>query len=240
MSVRTEELFELIRARIVADEFKAGDRLPPERDLAVAYGTNRNTLREAIRRLEQARLVTVRQGQGVTVADFRTRGTLDLLGPFLEHGRDIREKAELLLGLLEPRAQVVEYLVESAGKRGMPEDFDRLDAAAKALREAESKRDARAFVEAQERWLDALVVATHNLALRWVANPFLESIRGMMERALDLVVFEPSLADMAERAIALMRKGDPQAARAITEAFHRDVDEKLRRVLEPASKASVG
>lgn len=51
MSVRTEELFELIRARIVADEFRPGQRLPPERELAAEYGTNRNTLREAIRRL---------------------------------------------------------------------------------------------------------------------------------------------------------------------------------------------
>lgn len=239
MSVRTEELFELIRARIVGDEFRPGDRLPPERDLALAYGTNRNTLREAIRRLEQARLVTVRQGQGVTVTDFRTRGTLDLLGPFLTHGSDVREKAELLLGLLEPRAQVLEYLVEAAGRRGRPEDFDRIGAAVEAIREAERTKDGAAFVEAQHRWLEALVDATRNLAIRWVANPFLESIRDMMERTLDLILFEPSMAEMAEAALARMRKGDAKGARRAAEAFYRDVDEKLRRVLEPASKVSV-
>jgi GntR family transcriptional regulator, transcriptional repressor for pyruvate dehydrogenase complex len=240
MSVRTEELFELIRARIVADEFRPGDRLPPERDLALAYGTNRNTLREAIRRLEQARLVTVRQGQGVTVTDFRTRGTLDLLGSFLEHGVDVHEKADLLLGLLEPRAQVLEYLVEAAGRRGTADDFARLEATVEALREAEEARDGAAFVAAQHRWLEALVVATHNLAIRWVANPFLESIRDMMERSLDLIFFEPSLADMAAEAVRRMRKGDSRGARKVASMFHRDVDEKLRRVLEPASKVSVG
>jgi GntR family transcriptional regulator, transcriptional repressor for pyruvate dehydrogenase complex len=240
MSVRTEELFELIRARIVADEFRPGDRLPPERDLALEYETNRNTLREAIRRLEQARLVTVRQGQGVTVTNFRTRGTLDLLGPFLEHGVDLHEKADLLLGLLEPRAQVLEYLVESAGRRGTPEDFAHLESTVDALREAEGSKDGAAFVAAQHRWLEALVVATHNLAIRWVANPFLESIRDMMERSLDLIFFEPSLADMAAEAVKRMRKGDSRGARRVASMFHREVDEKLRRVLEPASKVSVG
>jgi GntR family transcriptional regulator, transcriptional repressor for pyruvate dehydrogenase complex len=239
MSVRTEELFDLIRARIVADEFRPGDRLPPERDLALAYGTNRNTLREAIRRLEQARLVTVRQGQGVTVTDFRNRGTLDLLGPFLEHGVDVREKAELLLGLLEPRAQVVEYLVEAAGSRGSAEDFARLEETVAALREAEANRSGAAFVEAQHHWLEGLVVATHNLAIRWVSNPFLESIRDMMERTLDLIVYDPSLADMAAEVVVRMKKGDAKGARHVTEVFHRAVDEKLRRVLEPASKVSM-
>lgn len=182
--------------------------------------------------------MTVRQGQGVTVSDFRTRGTLDLLGPFLEHGRDVREKAELLLGLLEPRAQVLEYLVEAAARNGDESDFSRLEAALEPLREAELARDGGAFVEAQHDWLDALVVATHNLAIRWVANPFLESIRDMMERVLGLMIFEPSLAEMAERALERMRRGDPKGARRLAEAFHREVDEQLRRVLEPASKVS--
>ncbi|NLE48812.1 MAG: winged helix-turn-helix transcriptional regulator, partial [Sandaracinaceae bacterium] len=73
--VLTEELFDRLRARILSDEFTKGQRLPPERELAREYATNRNTLREAIRRLEQAGLVTVRQGQGVTVTDFRREGT---------------------------------------------------------------------------------------------------------------------------------------------------------------------
>src|SRR5690606_7714540 len=163
----------------------------------------------------------------------------DLLGPFLAHGSDVREKAELLLGLLEPRAQVLEYLVEAAGRRGTAEDFDRIGEAVDAIGEAERAKSGAAFVEAQHRWLEALVDATRNLAIRWVANPFLESIRDMMERTLDLILFEPSMAEMAEAALARMRKGDAKGARRVAEAFYREVDEKLRRVLEPASKVSV-
>src|SRR5690606_8611431 len=67
-------VFESLRTQILAGTLSPGERLPGERELAATYGTNRNTLREAVRRLEQARLVTVRHGQGVTVADFRRTG----------------------------------------------------------------------------------------------------------------------------------------------------------------------
>src|SRR5262245_17965433 len=109
---RMEDLFAEFRTRILSDEWSAGTRLPGERELAERYNTNRNTLREAIRRLEQSGLVSVRHGQGVTVSDFRRTGGLDLVAPFLAAGIDVREKAELMLNVLEPRTRVLEYAVE--------------------------------------------------------------------------------------------------------------------------------
>jgi GntR family transcriptional regulator, transcriptional repressor for pyruvate dehydrogenase complex len=44
--------------------FAAGDRLPPERELARSMHVSRATLREAIAALRQARLVTTRSGRG--------------------------------------------------------------------------------------------------------------------------------------------------------------------------------
>src|SRR5690606_32768363 len=55
-----DTIFRELRRQILVGELSAGQRLPGERDLATQYGTNRNTLREAVRKLEQARLVTVR------------------------------------------------------------------------------------------------------------------------------------------------------------------------------------
>src|SRR6476619_3503456 len=95
-----DTIFVELRRKILCGELKAGERLSGERELATKYGTNRNTLREAVRKLEQARLVTVRHGQGVTVADFRKTGTLELLSPFLEHSPDLVESAHLLEDIL--------------------------------------------------------------------------------------------------------------------------------------------
>jgi DNA-binding FadR family transcriptional regulator len=58
-----EQLGELIRR----GEFRAGDRLPAERDLALQLGVSRPVVREAMIALEIARLIEVRIGSGIYV-----------------------------------------------------------------------------------------------------------------------------------------------------------------------------
>jgi DNA-binding FadR family transcriptional regulator len=233
MPVLTEELFELLRARILAGEIAAGARLPPERELAVRYGTNRNTLREAIRRLEQAKLVTVRQGQGVTVADFRAVGGIELLGPFVEHASDPAEKAGVMLDLLEPRAKVIDFLVESAARSARPDDLAPLRAAEARVRAAEGARDARQTILAQHDFLDGLVEATHSLPMRWVANPVLGATRDLLLRQSHMMLWSPSFAEMAAAVNAAIARNDVDAARGACARFHAEVDALLRTVLTP-------
>src|SRR3954452_273971 len=59
------QLGELIRQ----GEFRQGDRLPPERDLAKVLGVSRPTVREAMIALEIAGLVEVRVGAGTFITD---------------------------------------------------------------------------------------------------------------------------------------------------------------------------
>lgn len=232
MSARTEELYHVLRARILSGEFLPGDRLPPERILAETYGTNRNTLREAIRRLEQARLVTVRQGQGVTVRDFRVVGTLDLLGPYLEHGADPTERLQVLLDVLRPRALMIEFVVEMAATRAQPEDLVAIDEAQRRCRDAERAREPVTSLVAQHEWLEALVDASHNLPLRWAANPLLAATREMLTRQSQLMLFEPSFAEMAAEVNACIRRHDRAAALTRTRAFYAQVDAILSAFLE--------
>lgn len=49
------------------EELRAGDRLPPERDLAKLLGVSRPVVREALRALSIMRVVEVRQGAGTFV-----------------------------------------------------------------------------------------------------------------------------------------------------------------------------
>jgi GntR family transcriptional regulator len=70
------ELYEQVAAEIrraIADgEARAGDRLPPARDLAAVLGVNTNTVLRALRLLRDEGLLDFRRGRGVTVA-----GTLE-------------------------------------------------------------------------------------------------------------------------------------------------------------------
>src|SRR3954447_21169115 len=51
-------------ALIVEKQLKAGDRLPPERELAVTMGVSRSSLREALRALAMLGVAEMRHGDG--------------------------------------------------------------------------------------------------------------------------------------------------------------------------------
>ncbi len=57
-----EEIADQIRKELSDRRLRAGDRLPPERALAAQFGVSRNTLREALRSLENAGLLRLRKG----------------------------------------------------------------------------------------------------------------------------------------------------------------------------------
>lgn len=74
-----ERVAEQISRLIAAEEFRKGDRLPPERDLAKQLRVSRPVVREAMIALELAGLVEVRTGAGTYVRSV-TRKPLRLSG----------------------------------------------------------------------------------------------------------------------------------------------------------------
>lgn len=57
-----EDIISQIQEAILRDDLKAGDRLPPERELKEIFRTSRGTLREALRVLEQKGLIEIKTG----------------------------------------------------------------------------------------------------------------------------------------------------------------------------------
>ena len=56
-----------VRRRITGGELLNGERLPPERAFAEQFGVSRGTVRDALRRLEEAGFVEKRPGSGTYV-----------------------------------------------------------------------------------------------------------------------------------------------------------------------------
>jgi GntR family transcriptional regulator len=69
------QLFNLMADRIATRAWKPGSALPNEGDLAREFGVSPGTVRKALERLEQMRLITRRQGRGSFVCD-QTSGEL--------------------------------------------------------------------------------------------------------------------------------------------------------------------
>src|SRR5579864_6669676 len=68
-----------LRGEILGGRVAAGSRLPSERELSLALGVNRLTLRAALARLEAMGLIAIRHGAGTVVASWRERAGLDTL-----------------------------------------------------------------------------------------------------------------------------------------------------------------
>lgn len=128
--------------RIVAGEFGAGDRLPPERDLAQQLGASRTTVREALLALEIMRMVEIRVGAGVFVLpeDERARGSgpVDTAGPWdvLEARRAVEGQAAFAAAMRADDTVMAAMEQNVTGMEQAIDDvplFDRLDAAFHAL-----------------------------------------------------------------------------------------------------------
>jgi GntR family transcriptional repressor for pyruvate dehydrogenase complex len=103
---------EVLRRAIVRGELQPGERLPPERTLAVSLGVNRTTLRAALREVAQTGLLSVRQGSGYTVRDFRAEGGIELVPALVELARERGQMRSTCAELLRARRWLAGALFE--------------------------------------------------------------------------------------------------------------------------------
>jgi GntR family transcriptional repressor for pyruvate dehydrogenase complex len=233
-----QQVFEDLRRQILGGEIAAGERLIGERELAQKYGTNRNTLREAVRKLEQTRLVSVRHGRGVTVSDFRRSGTPELLSPYLQAGPDMAEVAHIIGDVLEPRILLLEYAARLAVRRAEPKDVERLSDIGDLVIAAFDAGDTPVVARGFQRWLDVLVEAGHSISVRWIANSLLDALRDTLERFPNLWVREPTFPDYLRQVVSAIRAGDEEQAVASTRRYHERVDRHLMSLLRALAGAA--
>lgn len=81
-SCRAEEITDILRDEILRGQYRAGERLPSERDLSARFEANRGTVREAIKKLEQLGIVDVKPG-GVRIVPIED-ATLEVLGHLMD------------------------------------------------------------------------------------------------------------------------------------------------------------
>jgi DNA-binding FadR family transcriptional regulator len=216
-----EDVFEQIVADVLSGEMPPGQPLPSERKLAEVLGVSRPAVREALKRLTEAGLVEVRQGDATTVRDFRRHAGLDLLPRLLIRAGEL--DMTVVRSILETRLHNGPKVAELAAERAGPQVCELLDEAVRAL---EADDDP---VEKQRRALtfwDRVVDGADSIAFRLMYN----TLRATYEPAL--VALAGVMADEVGRIEAYRELAEAIRAREPSRAGQAAHD-----LLEPATTA---
>jgi len=152
-----------LQKAILDGTYAYGARLPAERDLASHFGASRSTVREALRQLEERRLLNRRIGSGTFVS---YRASPD--GSFIAELTSPLELIEVRLAL-EPR------IARLAAVNATARDLGRM---AEALEQVESAGDDReAFSDADELFHLLMAECTRNPLMLWLYQQ-INDIRG--------------------------------------------------------------
>ncbi len=170
-----------IRRWIVSGEVRPGDRLPPERALATRLGVNRTTLRSALTRLSSARLLSVRQGSGYLVQDYRKVAGLELLPDLTRTGAALPGK--VAADLLAVRRQLLRMALESI-ERARPSDASSVVRAVERFGElVRTDADVSTLASADHDVFAAILSAAGTPVVALCANPIDFALRAMPQLA---------------------------------------------------------
>lgn len=96
-----ERVIRVLLTRIIRGEMPVGAKLATERALAAEFQVNRATVREALRYLENLKLIAIRQGDGAYVKNYLESGNLETAKAMVHV--DDATRLEVLSAILEIR-----------------------------------------------------------------------------------------------------------------------------------------
>ena len=163
----------MISDEILAGRFRAGDRLPTERELAESFGVSRNVVREAIARMRFEGAVETRHGVGVFVLGNEA-------GSALRIDAEILRDRSLLRSLFELRA-IIE--VAAAGLAAARRNRKHLAAIKSALHTLNDSQGSDGSADADIEFHRAVVQASDNVYVATFANFIWEHVRTSIAEA---------------------------------------------------------
>jgi DNA-binding FadR family transcriptional regulator len=147
-----EILKNAILDNLTSRQWRAGHRLPTERDLGEQFGLSRSTVRRVLADFKRRRLITQTVGSGTYVAEQvqQVLGEMATLGP-----AQVTSPAELMSARLVLEPAIVEMVIGNATAA----DFRRMD---ECNANAETARTLEDFEQWDAALHEAIALAAHN------------------------------------------------------------------------------
>jgi len=201
---------------------RAGDQLPPERQLAEQFQVSRASVREALRTLELLGIVETRPGGGTFVRQTSPDDLARPLTSLMARGHSLADIIEFR-GLIEPAiaALAAERITQS-----------QLTALSEIYREQEQKVEAgEPYAEEDTRFHDLIGEASRNELLTTMLGVVWDVLRESREQWLQTNQRAHSSLDAHRRIIAALTAHEPEAARRAAADHIKAVGEGILRLI---------
>jgi GntR family transcriptional regulator, transcriptional repressor for pyruvate dehydrogenase complex len=207
----SDEVAEQLKQSILSGQYKTGDRLPPERELAEAFQVSRVAIREALRLLQKSGFIITRQGimGGTFITDLSfqhlSNAYMDL---FLAEKISVPELNQVRL-LIEPEmSRVAASRIRSEYAKKLKGALEAEEQPADSLREDMEKKTAVHLILAEmcgNRLFEALIRSLLGLTWRVIqaADP---DYHHMHPAGMHRPIVEAVLAGNSRKAASAMKK----------------------------------
>lgn len=218
-------------AELTEGGYATGERLSPEREMAIRFGVSRTVIREAMKSLTSRGVVTVRPGSGVFVAEAQASAASESLRQLVLGASELSYEQ-----VYEVRESLEGRIAELAAGRATEDDLERLR---RALADLDAAITGEEYAHADGAFHLVVADIAHNQLFRIV----LEAVGDVMLEVRRRVAYVPAArkrvtADHRLIAATILR-GDPGAARQAMEehlAHSRDIVLDLDRSLQTARR----
>jgi GntR family transcriptional regulator, transcriptional repressor for pyruvate dehydrogenase complex len=199
-----ERVADEIAQLIEKNEYKKGERLPNEFQLAESLNVGRGTIREAIKLLASKNIVEIRRGLGTFVTE-KTGLVNDPLGLHF-----VENKERLAVDLMELRMMIEPEIAALAAERASDEDIRKIQEACQAVEQKIQNK--QPFTEEDIRFHEAIAESCKNQVVPNVIPVIHSAVRELI-KATNAQLTE--LTIKTHRAVVdAIAQRDPEKARA--------------------------
>lgn len=222
----SESAISAIKEMIVADGFKPGDKFYSENELTKKLGVSRSSIREAMRMLEVAGQVSVKQGKGIYILDIHGEQLKAFAGWLKNNEQSIKDNFEVRL-IIEPKA--AGRAAENADK----EDIRKMDQACIQFAQFAKDQNIEEVIQCDRRFHRILAGATKNKTLHVLMKSMTTSMpNGWISSLYTPGRIEKTVSEHGDILDAIKKRDKSAAENAMTRhlvnALH-DINEEIKK-----------
>ena len=201
----SDVVYEQLMENLIAGEWKPGDKIPSENELAAQLQVSRISVRSALQRLSSLGLVESRQGEGTFVCEFSGAQYANNLIPLI-----VFERSDMQ-DLMEFRNILDSEIAALAALRATDTDIALLHQ--NYQRHMAAEGDVTKCADYDSEFHCLLAAATHNALFHKVYQVFQPVFRKNMHQIVSIMGVSGARVNHAA-ILAAVEQHDPEAARA--------------------------